>query len=153
MAIIKKTYESPNSVIANWMVMVNKRPRIISFTAITEYEGSRTGKGSMFTTDDEELQKAIEKSRLFGVRIKLWKVETDEVERVEGVEGVERVEAQAEIEPKEDKVISAKVVDSPNEAREYLNKHFGVEIRRLPNIKAIVNAAKERGIVFECLNK
>lgn len=151
--MITKTYESANSVIANWTLVVNGRPRIVNFTAISAYEGSRTGHGSILTTSDENLQRAIESSRIFGSRVKLIKT-TDVAATPKKPVEKEKVEENKEKSEEENKtvIVPSIQVDSPNEAREYMHVNYGMEMRKMPNIRSIINAAKERNVVFECLN-
>lgn len=151
-----KTYESPRSVVANVTVIVGGRPRKISFYPVSEHMGRRTGLGSMYKTSDERLQKAIEKSSMFGSRILLVKTEVVEDKPAADATGTvaETNEAQVSTEEngKEGKYwkVSKKEVSSYNDAREWLKENFkDVAPKSMPNIKSIINTGLRHGVVFE----
>jgi len=139
-----KHYEAPDTIISNVNIIVGGRPARISFTPISTYEGSHTGRGSMLVTGNEELQKAIESSPLFGRRIFLFKTEEAKNEVAAAAEGDE-LQPPVEIPESE--------VGSFNDAREYLVLHYGYTKATLPNKKAILNAAKAQNIVFVALQE
>lgn len=135
-----KHYEAPDTIISNISLIVGGRPARISFQQISTYEGSHTGKGSMFVTDNAELQEAIERSPLFGRRIFLFRTEEPKAEMTLDENGEELQPA---------KVIPVSEVGSFNDAREYLVEKFGYVKANLPNKKAIINAAKAQNVEFE----
>lgn len=141
--MITKTYEAPNTVISDFCVFVNGKARRISFNVVSVYEGSHTGRGSMFTTSDEAMQRAIEGSRLYGRRIFLFKEVKTEDAPVE-MDGdtvafdVDRLEH-----------IGTDVVSSMNDAREYLERRFGIDRKKISNPKALLRVAQENGVVFD----
>lgn len=135
-----KHYEAPDTIISNISLIVCGRPARISFQPISTYEGSHTGKGSMFVTDNAELQEAIERSPLFGRRIFLFKTEEPKPEVALDENGEEAHTV---------KVIPESEVGSFNDAREYLEKNHGYTKTNLPNRKAIINAAKAQDVEFE----
>lgn len=135
-----KHYEAPDTIISNISLIVGGRPARISFQPISTYEGSHTGKGSMFVTDNTELQEAIERSPLYGRRIFLFKTEEAKPE-------VTLDENGDELKPV--KVIPVSEVSSFNDAREYLVANHGYIKANLPNKKAIINAAKAHDVEFE----
>lgn len=163
-----KTYESPNSVVANTTFIVGGKPRKVTFYPISDRMGKRTGLGSMFKTNDEKLQRAIEKSSMFGCRIILVKTEVVEDKPAAdatgtGAEGdgmldaekkaLEGYNASKDNGSKYWKVPKNEVT-SPNDARAYLIENFkDVAPKSMPNIKAIINSGLRHGIVFECFEE
>lgn len=77
---------------------------------------------------------AIESSRLFHRSIFIFKTENDEVAE------------EPEEEQREYKVVT---VDSPTDARDYLVENFGIDKKRVLNLKQIKTAAQKVGILFE----
>lgn len=130
---MKKTYEAPNTVVSNVSLIHNGKVFVIDFNPISAFAGSHTGKGSMLITKDKELQEAIESSRYFDKTIFLFKVEED-------------VEEVAKEEERDYKVVP---IDSPADARDYLQENYGIDKKRILNIKQIKTAAQKVGIVFD----
>lgn len=134
-----KHYEAPDTIISNISLIVGGRPARISFQPISTYEGSHTGKGSMFVTENAELQEAIERSPLFGRRIFLFKTEEPKPEVTLDENGGESQTVK----------VPVSEVGSFNDAREYLVEKYGYVKANLPNRKAIINAAKAQDVEFE----
>ena len=128
-----KTYEAPNTIISNVSLIHNGKVFVINFMPVSSFAGSQTGHGSMFITRNPELQEAIESSRYFHKSIFLFKTEAEAADV-------------AEEEKKEYKVVN---VDSPADARDFLQENFGIDKKRILNIKQIVAAAQKVGVVFE----
>ena len=93
-----------------------------------------TGGGSTYTTNDAEMQAALEAHPKFG---KLFKA----------IE-VKPVEVKKKAAPKKDEGNKVKV-NSADDAKEYLIDKFGISRTKLRTIKAIKEAAEKKGIVFE----
>lgn len=129
-----KTYEAPNSILSNLTLIHNGKVYKISFQPVSAFAASQTGHGSIFITSDKELMEAIESSRLFHRSIFIFKTEGDEVAE------------EPEEEQREYKVVT---VDSPTDARDYLVENFGIDKKRVLNLKQIKTAAQKVGILFE----
>ena len=119
-----------NSVIAINGVLENGENVHVSFSAVT-------GDGSVFYTDDEELQKGLRNHHGFGGLF----YEEDVLE-------VEQQEPELTDE-KPNKELPVIHVDSLEEAAEYLCEHFSFSRTRLKNKKSILKAAMTSGISFE----
>lgn len=129
-----KTYEAPNTIIANMVVFVSGKPRRVNFTPVSAYEQS-SGRGSRFTTSNKELQDALEGHPLFNRKFSIY--------------SKKEVTPVAEGTVKEDDITNVIKVSSPQDAREYLFEHFGIAKNKLRQVAFIKAAAKENGIIFD----
>ena len=139
----RKHYEAPDTIISNLNIFVSGRPARISFTHISTYEGSHTGRGSMLVTSNPDLQDAIEHSALFGRRIFLFSTE-EETRPSEEASGENENEVV---------VVPETEVGSYSDARDYLVTHFGYDKSAFPNKRAITKAAKAHNIEFAALKE
>lgn len=98
-----------------------------------------TGSGSVFFTEDKELQKAIEKHYNYGVLFREDKHYVDPSKMVE-----EKVEAT----PIESSKKIVKVSDA-DAAKSYLAENFGISRTKMKTISQIQEAALSCGIEFE----
>lgn len=98
---------------------------------------------SVYTTEDEEIQNAIEKHHLFGDLI-IVESETEIV--TPDVNSQE--EPAEEVKDTEHTVIK---VDSPDDAKDYLAEKFGISRTKMRSIESIQRIALEHNIVFEGL--
>lgn len=143
------TFEAPHSVISDLTLIVDGRPKRVSFTPITAFEGSHTGNGSWLVTSDPALQNAIMGCPLFGSSISiLADKSTSEAREVKEDGGEEEELAVDEVDLQH---ISADEVSSLTDAREYLEEHFGVDKKKVSNPKALQRVAAECGVVFDAL--
>ena len=144
-----KKYIAKTSVSIN-IVLGGGANRHIAFTSLT-------GGGSVFYTDDPEIQSALERHYKFG---KLFILDTPKDKPISPID--------KPISP-EDKPVSPKdkpgdgdeteavvnpglktiVVTDPDSAKAYLAEHFGISRTKLTSIKKIKEAAEANGIVFE----
>lgn len=125
----KKTYRS-KSVIAINVVMPSGKSRHVSFTA-------QSNGTSLLATDDTALQRALEAHCGYGRLFHL--VEEESKSAVHMSEVADESPASPEI---------IKVSDLAA-AKDYLADHLGVSRTTLRNRKAIEEAARSHGIVFE----
>lgn len=124
---MRKTYKS-NSNISISVQLKSKAVRV-SFDPVT-------GQGSEFTTEDAELQKAIEKHYRCG---ELFSVHDDPVK-------TENKTSTAPVSP-----ITKVKVSGQEDAVEYLASNFGISRTKLKTTEAIHEAAKSNQIEFEGL--
>lgn len=149
------------------VVNVNGHTRRVSFVA-------KTGGGSTFRTDDEDLQKAIERHYRFGELFKLGetiedkkpkksaptsaKVDdapTEKGDETNNDEGTEDADAEGEEEDTNEAettdapsdLIQVNVTD-PDDAKDYLCEKFGYSRTKLRSLKAIKEAALVNGVEF-----
>lgn len=94
-----------------------------------------TGGGSMFTTNDEQLEAALERHAKFGKLFKVIETKPVEVKKA-APKAVKKDESKVE-------------VSSAEDAKEYLIDKFGISRTKLRTIKAIKETAEKKGIVFE----
>lgn len=163
-----KVYKA-NSVV-HIVVVVNGKSRRVSFIA-------KTGGGSTFRTDDEVLQKAIESHYKFNELFRLAetiedkkpkkaviKAKTDKepLKPEDGEDGNPSDEEQEtenpETEQEQDKddeeqeagnsELTQVTVTDFEDARDYLSDKFGISRTKIRSQKAVIEAAKARGIVF-----
>ena len=116
------------------MVLPENINRHVVFTPVT-------GNGSVFYTNDDELQKAIEKHRHYGVLFS---------EDKNYIKALER-QAQQSNKPKEAEASKSKVVtvSDADAAKSYLADNFGVSRTKLKTIAQILEAGKTCGVEFE----
>lgn len=98
---------------------------------------------SVYTTEDKEIQNAIEKHHLFGDLI----IVESETEIVTPDVNSEEEPAE-EVKDTEHTVIK---VDSPDDAKDYLAEKFGISRTKMRSIESIQRIALEHNIVFEGL--
>lgn len=141
---MKKVYTS-KSEISIKVVLAGGRTVRVAFTP-------RTLGSSVYITDDEELQKAIEAHREYG---KLFvcderrsEVMNEKAATVSQLGGQEDAEAEEAAEVAEPKVVS---VSSIQEAKDYLSDKFEISRSSLKSKDAVERAALEHGVVFEGL--
>lgn len=163
-----KVYKA-NSVV-HIVVVVNGKPRRVSFIA-------KTGGGSTFRTDDEVLQKAIESHYKFNELFRLAetiedkkpkkavieaKTDKEPLKPEDGEDGNPSDEEQEtenpETEQEQDEddeeqeagngELTQVTVTDFEDARDYLSDKFGISRTKIRSQKAVIEAAKARGIVF-----
>lgn len=103
---------------------------------------SVSGGGSVYYTDNEELQQAIEHHYKYG---KLFKVD-ENFSRVENEPKEQDEEAAAE-----ETGVKKVHVSDPDDAKNYLASTYGVSRTKLKTLKSIREAAAQYGIEFEGL--
>lgn len=130
---MRKIYEAPNTIISEINVIYNGKLFKFNFEPISAFAGSMTGRGSMYITSDPERQAALESSPYFHSEVFIYKEEEDKAE--------DNVE-----EKKEYTTVS---VNSPSDARDYLNTNFNIDKKRIVNLKQIKSAAEKVGVIFE----
>lgn len=128
-----KKYKAKTCVSIN-VQLSNGKNRHVTFDSVS-------GCGSVYYTDDVELQRAIERHYKYG---KLFK--TDEAFGQIEIEPAEPEEAE-ETETSNKKVS----VSDPDDAKSYLASTFGVSRTKLKSLKAIREAAAQYGVEFEGL--
>lgn len=141
---MKKVYTS-KSEISIKVVLAGGRTVRVAFTP-------RTLGSSVYITDDEELQKAIESHREYGKlfvcderRSDAMTEKTATMSQQGGQEDAEAEDAAVVAEPK---VVS---VSSIQEAKDYLSDKFEISRSSLKSKDAVERAALEHGVVFEGL--
>jgi len=95
-----------------------------------------TGGGSVYYTDNETIQAALEKHHHFG---KLFREEAIEEPKEE---------APVEVEAGSSKIM----VKDIDEAKEYLCEHYGLSRTKLKTLAAVEAAAAANGIAFDGIN-
>ena len=128
-----KHYKSKSTVSIN-AVLKSKKSVHIAFTA--QSDGS-----SVYVTDNEEIQYALEHHHRFGKLFKLIGAESQET-------GKENSTSQKEASDGEPRTAKVEVSDL-SEAKNYLAETFGISRTVLRNKESIISAAKAKGIVFE----
>ena len=141
-----KKYIAKTNISIN-VVLGSGANRHIAFDALT------CG-GSVFYTDDPELQRAIERHYKFGSLFRLSQEtdghgstghiegtasDADETATTTGLDGGET----------ESDRLKPVVVSDPDSAKAYLADHFGISRTKLKTIKAIKEAAAANGISFQ----
>lgn len=141
---MKKVYTS-KSEISIKAVLGNGSTVRVAFTP-------RTLGSSVYITDDEELQKAIEAHREYG---KLFVCDerrseamTEKAATMSQRSEQDEAEAEEAAEIAEPKVVS---VSSIQEAKDYLSDKFDISRSSLKSKDAVERAALEHGVVFEGL--
>ena len=100
-----------------------------------QFDPLSTGSGSVYMTDDPEMQKAIEGHPSFGRYI-----EVEEVDETPAAPVAEAVKEPVEVE-----------VSCPDDAKEYIADTFGVSRSQLRTVEAIKKSAAAHNIVFKGL--
>ena len=125
-----KVYKSKSQVSIN--IKIGDGHAHIHFSSVT-------AGGSVFYTDDAEVQKGIESHPKFG---KLFKFDREILPEPEPTE------AKVSEESREETIQKIKVSDL-NAAKDYLCERYGASRTKLRSEKAIMTAASEKGIVFD----
>lgn len=126
-----KTYESINSINMIWEAKVNGKYIPIVFTGGTN---SPKRENAKFTTDNESIQEALEKSPYFNREYKLI--------------NVEEVVVPVQI-PEQIQIKQIEGIFNGQQAKEYIIKNFpGTTFRVLQNKQMILQFAKEHHIEF-----
>lgn len=110
--------------------------------------GAVTGGGSVYYTNDEALQVALEKHHQYGRLFKLQETIDEQPASVDSPEGGE----DATDKPTETLHADAGNVvhvDGLDDAKEYLCEHFGISRTKLRTKASIIDAATSNGIVFD----
>ena len=126
---MKKQYKSKSQVSIN--IKVGAGHAHISFT-------QQMNGGSVYYTEDEEVQKGLETHPRYGKLFKFAGV-------IE--EKAEEETPKSATEDKGDDAVTVHVTDI-NEAKDYLCEHYGVSRTKLRSAKAIEAEAAARGIKF-----
>ena len=115
-----------------------------------------TGGGSIFYTDDEELQEALKNHSKFG---RLFQLEDEHIVPdgaqcagtaiQDGGISEKNGEKESDAVSDNDKKSSNVHVESLEEAKEYLSDHLGISRTKLRSKKHIMEAAAGNGVVFE----
>lgn len=122
-AMLKK-YESKSTISIN--IIANGKPMHIAFSAIT-------GGNSVYYTDNEAIQKGMERHYRYG---KLFK-------------GCEVVDETPEEQPAlPDNEILQIQVTCPDDAKDFLCDKYGISRTKLRSLSAIEKVAKEKGVEF-----
>lgn len=135
-----KTYKASTNVSIN-VVLSSKKNLHVSFVPLSN--GSST-----FTTDNEELIRAIESHYNFGKLFRLWSATDKNVKKQE--EGPANEESDAEEEQTEDTLKEVTVSDL-SAAKDYLADKLGISRTALRSKKAIDEQAAANGIKFNIL--
>lgn len=140
---MKKIYKSRSSICIN-VLLKSKKSLHVAFTP--QSDGS-----SVFLTDNEEVQHALEHHYQFGTLFKLDSVnEGDGTNGANGANGAhEADEANGADEDKSDEGMRTVKVSDLGAAKDYLADTFGLSRTSLRTEKSILEAAKSKGIEFE----
>lgn len=150
--MIKKTYKSNTNISIN-VVLKTKKSLHISFTPLSN--GS-----SVFTTDNEDVQNAIEQHYKYGKLFKLQSsqgqstvkpTETDAAGQDDDAETQSEDAGASDESTSTDTMKTVKVSDLAS-AKDYLADTFGISRTILRSKKAIEEQAAAHGIVFEGLS-
>lgn len=138
-----KKYIAKTNVSIN-VVLSSGANRHIAFSSVS-------GGGSVFYTDDPEIQKAIESHYKFGKLFRIDKEASVTVgpKAVAKKTGVEVDDADATASGVEENGLKKVVVSDPDSAKSYLAEHFGISRTKLKSLKSIKETAELNGIVFE----
>lgn len=145
-----KRYIATTNVSIN-VVLSSGVSRHIAFSAIS-------GGGSVFYTDDPEIQRAIESHYKFGKLFRIDNEYEDASKKKVGHEKAAAVAGVAVLDSGKDQVSEDKdeetglnkiVVSDPDSAKSYLAEHYGISRTKLKSLKSIKEAAENNGIVFE----
>ena len=110
--------------------------------------GAVTGSGSVYYTNDEALQAALEKHHQYGRLFKLQETIDEQPASVDSPEGGEEATARPTDTLHAD-AGSMVHVDGLDDAKEYLCEHFGISRTKLRTKKSILDAASSSGIAFD----
>lgn len=135
---MKKHYKSKTSISIN-VVLKSKKSMHIAFTA--QSDGS-----SVYTTDNPEVQYALEHHYKYGKLFKL--VSTESEADIKAKQEAEKAAANE----KKDEIRKVSVSDLAA-AKDFLADTFGISRTSLRSEKSIMEAAKANNIEFEGLDK
>ena len=127
-----KTYRTINSFKFSAAITVGGHVRFIDFLHGTNFPEIKNG---IFSTDNKELQDAIEKNHLFGKEFQLEVFEQPKQEEKE----LDNLE-----------VITSDDVKNTQQAKEWLINNKGLKLAQLPNKEVVIQKALENNIRFEC---
>lgn len=130
---MKKLYKSRSSISVN-VVLRSKKSMHISFTS--QSDGS-----SVYATDNEEEQYALEHHYKYGKLFRLERQEDETVEESSGANEVTSADGESEMH-------KVKISDLAA-AKDYLADTFGITRTSLRSERAIMEAAKEHHVEFE----
>lgn len=128
-----KTYQSKSDISIS--ILMGNKSAHVSFSPIT-------GTGSIFTTDNTQLQEAIEKHHNFGKLFTLREEVKEKPKKEKKVANTEVEEAGGD----NGKIIVE--VSCPEDAKEYLADKFEVSRTSLKSVKAIREIAAANNIEF-----
>lgn len=141
-----KKYIANTNVCVN-IVLPSGANRHISFSPLT-------GGGSVFYTDDPDVQTAIESHYKFGT---LFRVDQSCISEnktdflsPQSIDSTENIEFKSDNQD-EDSKFKTVVVSDPDTAKAYLADHFGISRTKIKTVKAIKDAAAANGIEFQGL--
>lgn len=126
-----KKYIAKSHVAINVVLPTSGKSHHVSFLPLT-------GGGSMFITDSEDLQQALEAHRKFG---KLYKIDISYKDEPEQTEDPQEQGA-------EDVAVKKVEVASLDDAKNYLVDNFGISRTKLRSRKQIEDAGAANGIEF-----
>lgn len=135
-----KKYKSKSTIAINVPLGEGKNIHV-SFSAVT-------GGGSVYYTNDEDLQSALENHHQYGRLFKLQETIEEQPASVDSPEGGEEA-PDAPTDTLRADAGSVVHVDGLDDAKEYLCEHFGVSRTKLRTKKLILEAASANGISFE----
>ncbi len=113
-------------------------------------------KGFFLTLEDEEKQKLLERSHLFGRTFSVHSVEGEPKKKVEAPKPEpkpEVVEEKVEEKVQKSEVVVVEEVTTVQQAARYLCDHEGVGMREVNNASKVAAVAKEKGYSFPNLKK
>lgn len=110
--------------------------------------GAVTGSGSVYYTNDEALQAALEKHHQYGSLFKLQETIDEQPPTVDTPEGGEEATDKPTVTLHADGG-SVVHVDGLDDAKEYLCEYFGISRTKLRTKKSILDAASSNGIAFD----
>ena len=110
--------------------------------------GAVTGSGSVYYTNDEALQAALEKHHQYGRLFKLQETIDEQPASVDSPESGEEA-TDKPTETLHADAGSVVHVDGLDDAKEYLCEHFGISRTKLRTKASIIGAATTNGIVFD----
>lgn len=133
---MKKIYKSRTAISIN-VVLKNKKSMHIAFTA--QSDGS-----SVYTTDNADVQHALEHHYKYGKLFKLESVDDDTEAKAD------KEDTEAKTETSKDEMRKVSVSDA-GAAKDFLADTFGVSRTSLRSVRSIMEAASAHGIEFEGL--
>lgn len=139
-----KIYKANTNISVN-VVLSNKKNMHIAFIPLSN--GSST-----YTTDNADIQGALERHYAYGKLFRLYKVEEERTGKPEGIESpvIAGLEDSASDGPEVAKKKVVYVSDFAS-AKDYLADTFGISRTMLRSQKGILEHAEARGIEFEGL--
>lgn len=142
--MVRKTYFAPRKTIMGLTLIVNNKIKTVSFNHLSVFNWQNMNNGSVLVTNDEGIQAALEAHSMFNRDYFIFKEEV--TEDAPTPEKAEEKKNEEETPNDGAEVIS---VSSPADAREYLHKRFGVEMRSVWKKQDLIETAKKYNIVFD----